>query len=116
LEPVVRGIRDGNANVAKMACSTLANLAELPENMDRIVDSNAIPFLVGVLADPSEELKREAARALGNLASNIEFGDMILREGALPYLVPMLRSPDNLTQRMGAFALCSKYWIQINTQ
>jgi hypothetical protein len=99
------------------------------ENMDRIVDAEAIPALVSVLgklclslmillpvqftvkfylAHPNDELKRESARALGNLAANIEFGDMILREDALPYLLPMLRSEDTLCQRMAAFALCSK--------
>ena len=64
-----------------MACCTLANLAEMSENFDRIADASAISNLVSVLGDPNEELRREAARALGNLAANIEFGDVILREG-----------------------------------
>jgi hypothetical protein len=107
LEPIVKGVRDGAAATAKMSLIALANIAEMPENLDRIVDTNAIPFLVGAIAEPFDEVKREAARCLGNLAVNIEFGDLILREGALPFLVPMLRSADNLTQRMGAFALCN---------
>ena len=111
LEPIVRGVRDGAVQTAKMALTALANIAEMPENLDRIVDTNAIPFLVSAISEPHEELKREAARALGNLAANIEFGDLILREGALQYLVPMLRSSDHLTQRMGAFCLCSKFII-----
>ena len=114
LEPIVRGVRDGAVQTAKMALTALANIAEMPENLDRIVDTNAIPFLVSAISEPHEELKREAARALGNLAANIEFGDLILREGALQYLVPMLRSSDHLTQRMGAFCLCSKFIILIH--
>ena len=84
-----------------MACCTLANLAEMAENMDRIADATAIPNLVSALWNPDEELKRESARCLGNLAANIEFGDLILREGALAYLIPMLRSSDNMTQVCG---------------
>ena len=115
LDPIVRGIRDGVVLTARMAITALANIAEVPENLDRIVDTNAILFLVAALGEPHIDIKRESARALGNLAVNIEFGDMILREGALSHLIPMLRSADSATQRMGAFCLCSKYntYVQI---
>lgn len=116
LDPIVRGIRDGVVLTARMAITALANIAEVPENLDRIVDTNAILFLVAALGEPHIDIKRESARALGNLAVNIEFGDMILREGALGHLIPMLRSADSATQRMGAFCLCSKYntYVQIS--
>jgi hypothetical protein len=107
LEVVVRAIRDGTADSAFLACCTIANLAEMVENLDLIADSAAIPNLVSVLTSPSDELKRESARALGNLSANIELGDVILREGAMPFLIPMLRSADPLTQRMAAMSICN---------
>ena len=111
LDTVVRFIRDSSAENARLACATIANLAEMAVNFDNISESTAIPNLVSTLQSPNEEVKRESARALGNLAANIELGDVILREGALPFLIPMLRSSDNLTQRMAGMALCSKCFL-----
>lgn len=105
LPAILQGITHHTTSLAALACCTIANLSEMAENMDLIVDGQAIPRLVGMLKNPSEELKKEAARALGNLSSNIEYGDMILREGPMPYLIAMLRSTDSSCQRMGAMSI-----------
>ena len=43
LDPVVRAVRDSSSTVAKLACCTLANVAEMAENMDRIADAALFP-------------------------------------------------------------------------
>jgi hypothetical protein len=50
----------------------LANLSEEVENMDKMVDANALPPLLLALSQSSPIVQREAARCLGNLAANIE--------------------------------------------
>jgi hypothetical protein len=62
LDTVVRFLRDTNAELARLACATVANLAEMAVNMDIIAESTAIPNLVAALQSPNEAVKRESAR------------------------------------------------------
>lgn len=111
LDSIVSSILDPSPSISRLACCTIANLAEIVENFDRIYDAAASPALVKALAEGNDEVKREAARAIGNLAANIELADEFLREGAISHLLPMIRSDETLTQRMGAFALSSKSFM-----
>jgi HEAT repeat protein len=104
---VVAALRDPNQDTARLACCTVANLAEDAENMDKIVDANAIPPLMMTLAQGSPIVQREACRALGNLSANIEYGDMVLRAGAQPPLLILLRADDVVCQRMAAMSLAN---------
>ncbi|CAN0573418.1 unnamed protein product, partial [Ectocarpus sp. 12 AP-2014] len=100
-------IKSPDVETARMACCACANLCEMVENMDNIVDAGGIPALVQALGSSSPLVSREAARALGNLAANLEHGDAILKEGALNMFMTLIRSEDHPVQRMAAMALCN---------
>lgn len=63
LPPIVAALRDMNTDTARLACCAIANLAEEVENMDRIVDSNAIQPLMLVSGDSAPLALRSRARA-----------------------------------------------------
>lgn len=90
-----------------MACCTLANISEVVENLERIVNAHALPKLIDAMLIGNAMIQRDAARALGNLAANIEYGDMILKGGALAKLISGLKSDEMETQRMAAMAICN---------
>ena len=78
LGAIVRSI-SGSATIARLACCTIANLAEIVENFDRIYDADAAGPLVKALAEGTDETRREAARAIGNLSANIELVCYLMR-------------------------------------
>jgi hypothetical protein len=108
LPPIVSAITAPDLETARMACCACANLCEVVENMDTVVDAGAIPSLVVALGSAEPMVAREAARALGNLCANYQYGDMVLRaQGALSTLTALLRSDEPPVQRMAAMALCN---------
>ncbi|CAN0549684.1 unnamed protein product, partial [Ectocarpus sp. 8 AP-2014] len=50
LPPVMSAIKSPDVETARMACCACANLCEMVENMDNIVDAGGIPALVQVCA------------------------------------------------------------------
>lgn len=117
LPAIIASLSSTSDNIAEntkdimLSCCAVANLTEMIDNMDPIVESKAIPLLVSALALESTNIKREAARALGNLASNLDYGRLIAEQNdALSLLVITLKisdEKDEETKRMAVMALCN---------
>ncbi|CAN0545146.1 unnamed protein product, partial [Ectocarpus sp. 8 AP-2014] len=76
--------------VERHACCTIANLMEMSELHNRLLEERGLPPLIALSRSGDINSREEANRAVANLAANPDMQQAILREGALKPMVEAL--------------------------
>lgn len=79
------------------AAWALTNIAST-DRTRLVVESNAVPPLVALLASSNADIREQSAWCLGNIAGDgTEFRDLLLAHGALPALLANIMQPHSLS-------------------
>lgn len=85
-------IEENKIEVERHACSTIANLIEIPDVHSRFIEERGLPPVVALaLSSTDEKCKGDAARVIANLSTNSSIHLELIREGIIE---PMLRGLD----------------------
>ena len=77
----------GDEEVEKQAVCTLANLVEMVELHDKILEEDGLAPLIALATANDMNTKAEASRVLANLAANRDIQQSIISQGGLRPLV-----------------------------
>ncbi|RWW65941.1 hypothetical protein BHE74_00026717 [Ensete ventricosum] len=92
LEPLISFLESTNANLQEYATAALFTLSASSVNKSRMSASGAIPLLVKVLTDGSQQAKIDATVTLYNLSTIVDNIKTILSFHPIPPLVAILKT------------------------
>ncbi|KAJ8492399.1 hypothetical protein OPV22_014120 [Ensete ventricosum] len=92
LEPLISFLESTNANLQEYATAALFTLSASSVNKSRMSASRAIPLLVKVLTDGSQQAKIDATVTLYNLSTIVDNIKTILSFHPIPPLVAILKT------------------------